>query len=238
MPAKIKREIPPAPPSEALKQFAASVPPELIPPDPGTPRGRILEAARRVFADRGFDGTSTRALADAAEVNLAMIHYYYGSKEQLYERVLAGEIVGMYQAVLREVPDESAPEEALLSLPIRLMTVLRADPLRAALFRREIAAGAPYIILAIQNLGEFGPIRLAGIFQTLYENAVRSKKLRDLPPDSVRETLLALAFSSLYMGPVLSVVAGRNFDDEAVWTEWTKTLNVLLRQGLLVESKV
>jgi AcrR family transcriptional regulator len=43
----------------------------------------ILEVAEQLFADKGFDGTSVRDIAAHAGVNLAMISYYFGSKEKL-----------------------------------------------------------------------------------------------------------------------------------------------------------
>jgi AcrR family transcriptional regulator len=46
---------------------------------------QIMEAAERLFADKGFDGTSVRDIAESAGVNLAMISYYFGSKEKLME---------------------------------------------------------------------------------------------------------------------------------------------------------
>jgi AcrR family transcriptional regulator len=46
---------------------------------------QIMEAAERLFADHGFAGTSVRDIAEAAAVNLAMISYYFGSKEKLME---------------------------------------------------------------------------------------------------------------------------------------------------------
>ena len=45
----------------------------------------IMENAERLFADHGFAGTSVRDIAEAAGVNLAMISYYFGSKEKLME---------------------------------------------------------------------------------------------------------------------------------------------------------
>ncbi|WP_366658292.1 TetR family transcriptional regulator [Fodinicurvata sp. EGI_FJ10296] len=47
----------------------------------------ILDAAEAIFADRGFDGASTRPIADRAGVNLALIHYYFGNKEKLFNAV-------------------------------------------------------------------------------------------------------------------------------------------------------
>jgi AcrR family transcriptional regulator len=46
---------------------------------------QIMEAAEELFAEKGFDGTSVRDIADKAGVNLAMISYYFGSKEKLLE---------------------------------------------------------------------------------------------------------------------------------------------------------
>ncbi|MBX7226222.1 MAG: TetR/AcrR family transcriptional regulator [Chitinophagales bacterium] len=51
-------------------------------------QAQILLAAEKLFAEHGFDATSTRALAAEAGVNIAMIAYYYGSKEQLFRALL------------------------------------------------------------------------------------------------------------------------------------------------------
>jgi AcrR family transcriptional regulator len=46
---------------------------------------QIIETAERLFADKGFDATSVRDIAEEASVNVAMISYYFGSKEKLLE---------------------------------------------------------------------------------------------------------------------------------------------------------
>ncbi|HEY1936196.1 MAG TPA: CerR family C-terminal domain-containing protein [Acetobacteraceae bacterium] len=51
-------------------------------------RQRILRAALQVFAAEGYDGASTRVLAQTAGVNLPAIQYYFGSKEGLYRAVI------------------------------------------------------------------------------------------------------------------------------------------------------
>jgi len=51
-------------------------------------REHILAVAEKLFGDKGFDGTSVRDIAQHANVNLAMISYYFGSKEKLLEALL------------------------------------------------------------------------------------------------------------------------------------------------------
>jgi AcrR family transcriptional regulator len=46
-------------------------------------RDHILQIGEQLFAEQGFDGTSVRDIAQRAQVNLAMISYYFGSKEKL-----------------------------------------------------------------------------------------------------------------------------------------------------------
>ncbi|MEV1330187.1 TetR family transcriptional regulator [Micromonospora costi] len=53
------------------------------PGNPGT-REAILDAARAAFADRGFDAASIRAIATTAGVDPALVHHYFGSKDQLF----------------------------------------------------------------------------------------------------------------------------------------------------------
>lgn len=50
-------------------------------------RERILAAAERLFAAHGFDGVSLRSIAAAADAQLALLHYHFGSKLDLYRAI-------------------------------------------------------------------------------------------------------------------------------------------------------
>jgi AcrR family transcriptional regulator len=52
------------------------------------PRGGIVAAAREVFAERGYDGASIRQIAASAGVDPALVHHYFGTKEQLFLAVV------------------------------------------------------------------------------------------------------------------------------------------------------
>ncbi|MEL1243149.1 TetR family transcriptional regulator [Flavobacterium sp. DGU11] len=55
----------------------------------------ILQAAEKLFAEEGFDGASIRNIAREANVNIAMISYYFGSKEKLLEALIIHRTSGM-----------------------------------------------------------------------------------------------------------------------------------------------
>ena len=54
---------------------------------------RILDASEQLFAGRGVSGTSIRAITAKAKVNLAAIHYHFGSKESVLESVLSRRLI-------------------------------------------------------------------------------------------------------------------------------------------------
>ncbi|MFD0538170.1 TetR/AcrR family transcriptional regulator [Actinomadura luteofluorescens] len=56
-------------------------------------RRRILDAARDLFGEHGYDGVTVRMIAGRAEANTALVHRYFGSKAALFGEVLAGESV-------------------------------------------------------------------------------------------------------------------------------------------------
>ncbi len=72
-------------------------------------RADILAAARRVFALRGFSGTSVREVAEAARVNKAMIYYYFQDKVDLYRSVLSDSFDAMQDIWKHAVFQGNAP---------------------------------------------------------------------------------------------------------------------------------
>lgn len=51
-------------------------------------REQIMVTALNLFAEKGFEGTSIRDIAEKASVNVAMVNYYFGSKEKLFEKIV------------------------------------------------------------------------------------------------------------------------------------------------------
>lgn len=62
----------------------------------------ILDVAERVFSDLGFDGASTRLISGEAGVNMAMLNYYFGSKEGLFLAVVERKI-SSFQTLLQNI---------------------------------------------------------------------------------------------------------------------------------------
>ena len=68
---------------------------------------QIMETAERLFAERGFDGISVRDIADEAGINVAMISYYFGSKDKLMEALFEWRVGNIKIRVESLMQDES-----------------------------------------------------------------------------------------------------------------------------------
>lgn len=86
----------------------------------------ILDAAERLFAEKGFDGTAIREITRAANVNVAAIHYHYGSKEEVLRGVtdrVVGPLNNRRFELLDRALDDAQPHplsiEAILDAFIR-----------------------------------------------------------------------------------------------------------------------
>jgi AcrR family transcriptional regulator len=62
-------------------------------------RTSILNAAEKLFASQGYEGTSTRQIATEAGANMSMINYYFGSKEGVFMEIMSDRIKGFSLAL-------------------------------------------------------------------------------------------------------------------------------------------
>jgi len=85
-----------------------------------TTREQILDAAEELFAQKGYNGVSVRAITTAAKCNLAAVNYHFGNKENLYKEV--------FTRFLTELRDDklSAINEAMSDKDVTLEKLLQA----------------------------------------------------------------------------------------------------------------
>lgn len=72
---------------------------------------QILEAAKEVFQQKGMDGSRMQEIADKAGINKAMLHYYYRSKQLLFEAVFNSAFSLVAPQINKILNDDSSIEE-------------------------------------------------------------------------------------------------------------------------------
>lgn len=105
---------------------------------PGVARQTLLQSAVKLLNERGPGNVSLNDVARDAALNPALVKYYFGSKEHLFEAVIE-QIVGEWRAeILAAMPEEASPEEMLRRRARATMYFLRNYPSLMRLIRRQV----------------------------------------------------------------------------------------------------
>ncbi len=104
----------------------------------------ILKAAEKLFVERGYGGASMQAIAEEAGLSKANIHYYFTSKEKLYQAVLT-KIIGTWNSELQDITVDDDPAEVLEKFIHKKVELAYQFPQASKLFALEIIHGAPHL---------------------------------------------------------------------------------------------
>ncbi len=113
-------------PTRTDSQIASSRPTRLAPPEGGRgadTRERLLDAAEQIFAERGFEGASIRAVTQAAGASVSAANYHFGSKEALLRETLLRRVGPLNE---RRIARLDALEENAGGRPVELETIIEA----------------------------------------------------------------------------------------------------------------
>ncbi|MFB6991203.1 TetR family transcriptional regulator [Streptomyces sp. NPDC056178] len=167
-------------------------------------RTRILEAARTEFAERGYDKTSIRGIAKAAGVDSALVHHYFGTKDEVFaaaielsfEPALAipailgsgtdglGERLARYFIAVWENPASRVPLLAVMRSALTheaAAKVLRGFVLRRLLERIAQTLDVPDATFR----AELAASHMIGIAMLRY--VIRAEPLASAPPEQIIE---------------------------------------------------
>jgi TetR/AcrR family transcriptional regulator len=181
---------------------------------------RILHAAREVFIERGLGGARMQMIADRAGTNKALLHYYFRSKEKLYEAVLENILTTIGSALRGQLPTGNEVED-IRGLLRQIVTVyintFRANPDFPRFIMREFADGGahlPRIVnLFIAGFGDV-PLRI----YTLLQKEMLKEHIRSIVPMHIALNIVGMCVFTFIARPVLSVIEKKTslnlkFDD-------------------------
>src|SRR4051812_47309901 len=143
---------------------------------------QIMDAAERLFADKGFAGTSVRDIAEAAGVNLAMISYYFGSKEKLMEAMFRhrGQHLAFQLQNILKNPDLSSIQKVEKLIDDYVERIFKKQCFHKVMIREQMANSNAAIIEQISRMKQ---TNLALIKQLIGEGQKKGdfKKNIDIP---------------------------------------------------------
>jgi AcrR family transcriptional regulator len=137
--------------------------------DNQTTEKKILEAARRVFIQKGMDGARMQEIADEAGINKALLHYYYRSKDKLFEAVFQETFVAFFGRINLVFKSEMTLKEKLFQFIDGYIDTISANPFVPQFILSEINRD-PFVMKKMMDRSGFYPQQLVPIFESQLKN--------------------------------------------------------------------
>lgn len=188
----------------------------------------ILAAAKEEFLDKGYDGARTTSIARAAGVTHAMLHYYFKTKEQLFERIFH-ETMGMLVEGILEVftqTDKPFKERIAEALGIHF-EVIRQNP-RLPLFMIREVASRPERFAIIKNVISTFAGNLLIALQRDIDQAVAKGEISHIDATTLLLDMISLNVFPFIVKPVFEAATGLDLNVDSKFWELRKQENTQL----------
>lgn len=160
---------------------------------------KILIAASKVFTEKGFSGTRTRDIAEEAGINLALLNYYFRTKEKLFEQVMKVKIVLLFGQIIPIVTNEKTSLDEKIDLAsVKYFDILTKNP------------NLPIFVLSeIQK--KTSDVKSILPFEKVLNNSYLMRQIKERKPD-VNPFHFLLNFLSMTVFPFLGKPILQSFD--------------------------
>ena len=173
---------------------------------------QILESATELFLSRGFAGTSTTEIAKHAGCNQALVHYYFRTKDKLFEAIFKSKMTAFLGSFLQPGLEELSFEERMTKkirdhfdlvaanpkLPLLIFSEVNANPERLALFVNALEATPQQVLRSLDND---------------LQNEIKAGRVRPMTVYELMLTMLSLNITGFLMeGPIKAITGMSDVD--------------------------
>jgi AcrR family transcriptional regulator len=162
---------------------------------------KILEAAGNVFVKKGMDGTRMQEIANEAGINKALLHYYFRSKQKLFEAIFKKVFAKAFPDIKTLMLSNIPIEEKLGTFVERYMELLLKNPYLPAFILKEIYRDPEFIASVIKGQG----INPNEIFN-MFENEMDKGIIRKMNPRELMVNIIGLTLIPIAGKPLLTIM--------------------------------
>lgn len=163
---------------------------------------KILIAARKIFTQRGYEGTKLRDIAAEANINLSLVNYYFRSKEKLFEQIMTENINSLFDKVFPVLNDEKTSLEDKFSfIAEHYISLLLENPDLPKFIVSELLSGSNKIPAIVSKREK---VLNSSFVKQMFSLVEKSKKT--VHPVNILMNLLALIIFPFQVQNVISLL--------------------------------
>jgi len=198
-----------------------------------TTEERIKEAARKIFTQKGYSAARTRDIADEAGLNLALLNYYFRSKEKLFDIIMLETLQQFMNGMKSLLGTENTTiEEKLTDIVSNYIDMLTKQPDLPLFIFSELKAN-PKKLIAKMGIKEF---LMNSYFLKQFQEAVTASKIPPLDPLHYIMNIISLTVFPFIASPILQDIGNKSQEDFDKLMEERKKLIPQWIKGMIVSK--
>jgi len=166
---------------------------------------KILNAAQSVFIQKGMDGTRMQEIADTAGINKALLHYYFRTKQKLFEAIFKKVFRQIFPKIESFILSDRPIEEKLEVFIENYIDVLLKNPYLPTFILKEINRDPEFLASVLKSQG----INPSQIFE-MFEKEIEAGNIRKMDPRELMVNLLALSIFPFAAKPLMQLMLFEN----------------------------
>jgi len=192
---------------------------------------KILNAAHEVFIKKGMDGTRMQEIADTAGINKALLHYYFRTKQKLFEAIFQTAFKKIFPKIEKMVLADIPIEDKLGAFIDKYIDILLKKPYLPTFILKEINRDPEFIANTIKSLGMNPEI----VFQ-LFEKEMEAENIRKMDPRELMVNILSLSVFPFAARPLMKALFFEN--NKKGYNEFLKkrktTVKIFILNSILI----
>ena len=162
---------------------------------------KILNAAQNVFIKKGMDGARMQEIANEAGINKALLHYYFRTKEKLFNAIFK-KVLGKILPNIMEMVHSDLPIEVKMGIFIEnYIDLLIKNPFLPTFILKEMNRDPDFIATVIKGNG----IQPDKIF-AMFEKEMDAGKIRRMDPRDLMVNILGLSIFPIAAKPLMTIL--------------------------------
>ncbi len=189
----------------------------------------ILKAARKVFTHKGFDGARMQEIADEAGINKALLHYYFRSKDKLFEAIFKEVLNTVFPKIISVLMSSLSLFEKIEQVSFNYIEMLKKNPDLAIFVFHEISRNPIRLVGNFKNAGaDFN------IVKTQIDEEVKAGIINPIKAEHLIANLISMCVFPFIARPVFMGMSGM---DQAAYDLFLEERKQIIPQTIITSIK-
>ncbi|HKI89107.1 MAG TPA: TetR/AcrR family transcriptional regulator [Draconibacterium sp.] len=166
---------------------------------------KILNAAQTVFIHKGMDGARMQEIADEAGINKALLHYYFRTKQKLFDAIFKKVFSQVLPNIMEMVHSELPIEKKLGIFIEKYIDMLLKNPFLPTFILKEMNREPDFLASVLKKSG----VKPREIF-SMFEKEMQAGNIRKMDPRDLLVNILGLSIFPIAAKPLLKIMLFEN----------------------------